>query len=124
MGAATGSDGTMKRPTSQPARFNPDNIEERWAAMRTMDYPAMVAANVKARKLAVTADLIREAGTCLFGPRFTSDLARLLGVSDRTVRRWCAGTWEPLPFVWPRLREAILDRQIALQEVKKRLPHS
>ena len=39
----------------------------------------------------MTSDLIREAGQSLFGDRFQSDLARLLGVSDRTVRRWIGG---------------------------------
>ncbi len=70
----------------------------------------------------MTADLIREAGRSLFGDRFTSDLARLLGVSDRTVRRWCAGTWEPLPFVWPALRIAMEQRIVEIKRVKKNLP--
>ncbi len=69
-----------------------------------------------------TADTIRAAGEALFGPRFTSDLSRLLGVSDRTVRRWCAGTWEPLPFVWPKLREAMDVRVGEIKRAKKNLP--
>ena len=31
-------------------------------------------------------------GSALYGARWQSDLARDLGVADRTVRRWVAGT--------------------------------
>ncbi len=69
-----------------------------------------------------TADNIRAAGAALFGPRFTSDLARLLGVSDRTVRRWCAGTWEPTPWVWEHLHRAMQERLEDIKQVRKKLP--
>ena len=36
--------------------------------------------------------LLREAGEALYGPRWQTDLARDLNVSDRTMRRWAAGT--------------------------------
>ncbi|KQY83734.1 hypothetical protein [Pelomonas sp. Root1444] len=36
--------------------------------------------------------LLVEAGEALYGPRWQTDLANDLGVSDRTVRRWAAGT--------------------------------
>ena len=35
--------------------------------------------------------LLRDTGEALYGPRWQSDLARDLHVSDRTVRRWIAG---------------------------------
>ena len=70
----------------------------------------------------MTAAHIREAGEALFGPRFQTDLARLLGVSDRTVRRWCAGEWEPRPFVWQALRLAMDERLDAIKQARKRLP--
>lgn len=35
-------------------------------------------------------DLLRIAGEVLYGERWQSPLARDLGVSDRTVRNWCA----------------------------------
>lgn len=38
--------------------------------------------------------ILVEAGEALYGPRWQTDLARDLGVSDRTVRRWAAGTQE------------------------------
>jgi hypothetical protein len=36
-------------------------------------------------------ELLIEAGEALYGPRWQSELARSLGVSDRTVRRWATG---------------------------------
>ena len=36
--------------------------------------------------------LLVESGEALYGPLWQSALARDLGVSDRTVRRWVAGT--------------------------------
>lgn len=40
--------------------------------------------------------LLVEAGEALYGPLWQSALARDLDVSDRTVRRWVAGT-SPVP---------------------------
>ena len=40
----------------------------------------------------ITPDLLRTIGEALYGPRWQTDLARDLAVSDRTVRRWVAGT--------------------------------
>lgn len=42
------------------------------------------------------ADLAR-IGEALYGPRWQSELARALGVSDRTMRRWAAGDYAPPP---------------------------
>ena len=70
----------------------------------------------------MTASHIREAGEALYGPRFQSDLARLLGVSDRTVRRWCAGEWEPREFVWTKLKTEIDVRIVILKHAKRNLP--
>ena len=44
----------------------------------------------------MTPDLLRETGEALFGPRWQCELARALGVSDRTMRRWANGEW-PIP---------------------------
>jgi len=35
--------------------------------------------------------LLQEAGEALYGPRWQTNLAYDLGVSDRTIRRWVAG---------------------------------
>lgn len=39
----------------------------------------------------MSSKLLRDAGEALYGPRWQSDLARDLSVSDRTMRRWLAG---------------------------------
>ena len=44
----------------------------------------------------MTPDLLREAGEALYGASWQAELARDLGVSDRTMRRWAAGT-HPMP---------------------------
>lgn len=41
-------------------------------------------------------NLLREAGEALYGSRWQSELARDLGVADRTVRKWAAGD-SPVP---------------------------
>ena len=40
--------------------------------------------------------LLADVGEALYGPQWQSALARDLGVSDRTVRRWVAGAY-PMP---------------------------
>ena len=41
-------------------------------------------------------NLLERAGAALCGPRWQTELALALGVGDRTMRRWVAGT-SPLP---------------------------
>lgn len=36
-------------------------------------------------------ELFCEIGACLYGPAWQSEMARQIGVSDRTVRRWISG---------------------------------
>lgn len=67
-------------------------------------------------------DLLREAGECLYGPRWQSDLARDLRVSDRTVRRWDAGDNEIPAGVWADLRALIRERSLALARMRRKLP--
>ena len=43
----------------------------------------------------MTPTQLRQLGEALYGPRWQSDLARDLGVSDRTVRRWVGGQPSP-----------------------------
>jgi DNA-binding transcriptional regulator YiaG len=51
-------------------------------------------------------------GQALYGPRWQSELARALGVSDRTVRRWSASGELPDAY-WPAVR-GLIDEQIKL----------
>jgi hypothetical protein len=70
----------------------------------------------------MTADLLREAGVALYGPRWQSDLARDLEVADRTVRRWDAGDY-PIPArTWSDIRELMKDRRAMLASVRRKLP--
>lgn len=70
----------------------------------------------------MTADLLREAGEALYGPRWQSDLARDLGKSDRTVRRWDAETHEVPAGEWPKIRALLKARGAALAAVRRKLP--
>ena len=45
----------------------------------------------------MSSKLLRDSGEALYGPRWQSDLARDLNVSDRTMRRWATGA-DDLPF--------------------------
>ena len=58
--------------------------------------------------------LIIEVGRALYGPRWQSDLARALGVSDRTVRRWAAGEEQPRPGVYRDALRLVRERAEAL----------
>lgn len=68
------------------------------------------------------ATLFREAGEALYGPRWYTDLARALDVSERTVRRWDAGTFEIPAGAWRDLRALIRERGAALAAVRRKIP--
>lgn len=53
-------------------------------------------------------------GQALYGPRWQSDLARDLGVADRTVRAWVAGDRRPQPGIWSDLGRLVIERRDAL----------
>jgi len=65
--------------------------------------------------------LLVETGEALYGPRWQSDLARDLGVSDRTVRRWAAGTHDMPPGVCADLLRLAVERARRLDKLAKRL---
>jgi hypothetical protein len=72
----------------------------------------------------MTPDLLREAGQALYGPRWTTDLARDLDVADRTMRRWSAGA-SPIPEgLGLELRELMKARGFALAAVRRKLPRA
>ncbi|MFO1189261.1 MAG: hypothetical protein U1E97_06660 [Alphaproteobacteria bacterium] len=52
-------------------------------------------------------------GTALFGPRWQSSLARAIGVSDRTVRHWVAGSRPVPPDAIARARECLIEDRVA-----------
>lgn len=65
--------------------------------------------------------LLVEAGEALYGPRWQSDLARDLAVSDRTVRRWAAGTTDLPAGVYMDLLRLTQERAAMLDALAQRL---
>lgn len=65
--------------------------------------------------------LIVSVGEALFGSRWQSELARAIGVADRTVRRWVAGS-HPVPAgVYAQMLEIMRDRRRAFPQLARRL---
>lgn len=68
----------------------------------------------------MSADLVQAVGVALYGPRWQTELARDLDVSDRTVRRWVSGDDVPAG-VTADLRRLCEARRQALADVIGRL---
>lgn len=68
-----------------------------------------------------TISLLRAAGEALYGPRWQSDLARELHISDRTMRRWLAGPADLPTGVAADIRQLCETRASHLKEVIDRL---
>ena len=54
--------------------------------------------------------LLAQIGRALFGFYWQADLARVLNVNPRSVRRWGAEQEEPPPGVWRELEEIAVAR--------------
>lgn len=53
---------------------------------------------------------LKTAGEALYGPRWQTQLARDLGVADRTIRRWLSGS-NDVPFdVWSEIINLLVER--------------
>lgn len=65
--------------------------------------------------------LLAECGEALYGPRWQADLARDLGVADRTVRRWVAGTSDVPAGLYVDLLRLTQERAAALDALAPRL---
>lgn len=66
--------------------------------------------------------LLARCGACLYGERWQSPLARDLGVSDRSVRAWMAGTRSIPEGVWGDLRRLLQERVIESRGLLGELP--
>ncbi len=67
----------------------------------------------------MTPDQLRAYGEALFGPRWQTDLARTLAVSDRTIRYWLAGA-KPLPDgVHDDIQRLIAERRMMLRQLSR-----
>lgn len=65
--------------------------------------------------------LLADTGRALYGERWQTALAADLGVSDRTVRRWLAGAYDPEPGVYADLLRIVTARRGDLTEIEARL---
>lgn len=69
----------------------------------------------------MTRDDLIAAGEALFGPRWQSDVARLLAVDDRRVRAWLAGERPIPPGIWQELAAALRTRAKHATDVANQL---
>lgn len=65
--------------------------------------------------------LLVECGEALYGTRWQSELARDLQVSDRTIRRWVAGTSDVPAGLYVDLLRLTQERAAALDALAPRL---
>ena len=68
--------------------------------------------------------LLKRCGEALYGPRWQSDLARDLKVSDRTVRRWVAGSDDVPDGIYLELLWLCNERAGELDELIALLPQA
>lgn len=66
-------------------------------------------------------DLLIACGRALYGERWQSPLARDLGVSDRTMRRWATGAYPVPPGVLTDLLPLVKERCVELDTLRRRL---
>ena len=71
--------------------------------------------------------LLVQAGEALYGPRWQTDMANALGVSDRTMRRWVANEpvgWNVIADVERLLggRKSAIDQILATIKEQKSVP--
>ena len=64
--------------------------------------------------MSVSSDTLRQVGEALYGPRFASDLARDLRMSDRNMRRLLAGEHDVSPGIWRELLCVVDEHEHAL----------
>lgn len=69
----------------------------------------------------MTPSILRAVGEALYGPRWQCELARELCVSDRTMRRWSAGTHEIPPAVRDDLLAIVARRRDELRALDRKL---
>lgn len=68
----------------------------------------------------MSSDLLAAVGVALYGPRWKTDLARDLGVTYRTLQRWCVDGSAP-GHVFNDLRRVVGSRAQAVLAARKLL---
>jgi hypothetical protein len=69
----------------------------------------------------VSQDVLRDIGTAIWGPRWAMEMARALGVGDRTVRYWKTGEYLPPHHIWGKLADILQERRTTLAQLLERL---
>jgi len=67
----------------------------------------------------MSSKLLSEVGETLYGSRWQTDLSRALDVSDRTVRRWVAGTDDVPPGVYDDLQRLLTEKAAKINTMLK-----
>jgi hypothetical protein len=68
--------------------------------------------------------LLKQCGQALYGPRWQSEVARDLGVADRTVRRWVDGSSDVPDGVYYELLGLCTERAAELDDLIAKLPRA
>jgi hypothetical protein len=66
-------------------------------------------------------ELLQRAGQALYGDNWQSELARALGISDRTMRRWIAEPYVIAAGVWGDLDRLLLARVMTIEKLRNDL---
>lgn len=61
--------------------------------------------------------LLLAVGQALYGEQWQAPLGRAIGVSDRQIRRWISGEYDPPAGVWADLERLCSERRQALAEL-------
>lgn len=69
----------------------------------------------------MTLQELETTGAALYGPRWQTDLARALGVADRSMRRWVAGQNAVPEGLRPKLLALVAERIDELTRVQAAL---
>lgn len=69
----------------------------------------------------MTTKLLHDTGAALYGPRWQTELARALDVSDRTMRRWASGTDNPPDGIAIDLLRLCTERAADIDDLIERL---
>jgi hypothetical protein len=69
----------------------------------------------------MSSKLLQNAGAALYGPRWQTDLARDLDISDRTIRRWASGTDDVPVGAYVDLARLVEERMAALEALSPKL---
>lgn len=69
----------------------------------------------------MSSKLLADAGAALYGPRWQTEMARDLDISDRTIRRWVAGTDDVPHGAYLDLLRIVEERAIDLDALTPKL---